>query len=165
MKTQSYQRSYMKQLFSVLLAVFALSLTVSAQENIELNINGVKIETTEAQVIQKLGKPSSRKKGANNSECRGGNAVILRYPGLLIELETSDGTAVIAVATVTLPKWSFSGIKIGASVSEVQKKLGSSELERKKDLGYLYYGVGDGGAKLVFQKGRLVKIHWEFNFC
>lgn len=57
----------MKQFFSILFVALALSLTASAQENIALQINGVEIETTEAEVIQKLGKPSSRKRGANNS--------------------------------------------------------------------------------------------------
>ena len=151
----------MKQLFLVLLAVFALSLAASAQENIELDVNGVKIEATEAEVIQKLGKPSSRKKAAG-SECHQGSLLILRYSGLIIELES---LGVVAAATVTSPKWSFSGIRIGASISEVQKKFGISESERKKGLDYLYYTIGDGGAELIFQKGKLVKIHWEFNFC
>lgn len=91
--------------------------------------------------------------------------MILRYPGLIIELENSDGTSVVAEATVTSPKWSFSGINIGASVSEVQKKFGISESERKKVFDYLHYTVGDGFAELVFREGKLVKIYWEFNFC
>jgi hypothetical protein len=144
-----------------LFTVFTLSLSVSAQQTIALDVNGVEIETTEAEVIKKLGKPSSRKSGAGN-ECQQGNLLILRYPGLIIELEDSG---VVAAATVTSPKWSFSGIRIGASVSEVQKKFGISKSERKKGLDYLHCGIGDGSAEFIFQKGKLIKIYWEFNFC
>ncbi len=150
----------MKQFFSILFVAFALSLTASAQENIALQINGVEIETTEAEVIQKLGKPSSRKK-VTGHECQG-SLLRLRYPGLIMELEDSG---VVAAATVTSSKWSFSGIHIGASVSEVQKKFGISKSERKKGLDYLGYIFGDGYADFVFQKDKLVKIYWEFNFC
>jgi len=150
----------MKQLFLISFFILAFSFTAAAQQTIALDINGVEIETTEAEVIKKLGKPSSRKSGAGN-ECQG-NLLRLRYPGLIIELEDSG---VVAAATVTSPKWSFSGIRIGASVSEVQKKFGISKSERKKGLDYLYYGIGDGGAEFVFRKGKLVKIYWEFNFC
>ena len=154
----------MKQLFLVLFTVFALSLAVSAQETIEFDVNGVKIETTEAEVIQKLGKPLSRKKGVSNNECRGGSQVILHYPGLVFDLDIKDKSGV-AATTVTSPKWSFSGIRIGASISEVEKKFGDGKAERKKGLDYLNYIVGDGFAEFVFQKGNLVKIYWEFNFC
>lgn len=155
----------MKQFFSILFVAFALSLTASAQQTIALDINGVEIETTEAEVIQKLGKPSSRKRGVSNNECRGGSPMILRYPGLIIDLDITDESGVVAAATVTSPKWFFSGINIGASISEVQKKFGISESERKKGLDYLYYAVSDGFAEFIFRKGKLVKIYWEFNFC
>src|SRR4028119_1982378 len=94
---------------------FALSLAVLAQEMSGLQFNGVEIATTEAEVIQKLGKPSSRKRSAGN-ECQG-SLLKLRYPGLMIEIESSGGTSVVAAATVTSPKRSVSGIRIGASVS------------------------------------------------
>lgn len=150
----------MKQLFLTLFIILASSFMVSAQQTIALDVNGVKIETTEAEAIQKLGKPSSRKK-VTGHECQGG-LLRLHYPGLIIELEDSG---VVAAATVTSPKWSFSGINIGASVSEVKKKFGISESERKKGLDYLHYSIGDGGAEFIFRKGKLVKIYWEFNFC
>ena len=155
----------MKQIFSILFVAFALSLTALAQENIDLQINGVEIETTEAEVIQKLGKPSSRKK-VTGDECQG-SLLRLLYPGLILTLEdgNSDEKVVVATAAVTSPKWFFSGIYIGASISEVQKKFGISKSERKKGLDYLYYTIGDGGAEFIFQKGKLVKIYWEFNFC
>ncbi len=155
----------MKQLFLILSTVFALSLAVAAQETIALDVNGVEVETTKAEVIQKLGKPASSKKVEGN-ECQGSLRKLL-YPGLILELE--DGNLnekiVVATATITSPKWSFSGIRIGASVSEVQKKFGISESERKEGLDYLSYTIGDGYADFVFQKGKLVKINWEFNFC
>ena len=143
----------------------ALSLTASAQKTIALDVNGVEIVTTKAEVNQKLGKPASSKKFEGN-ECQG-SLLRLSYPGLVIELEdgNSDEKVIVATATVTSPKWSFSGIHIGASVSEVQKKFGNSKSERKKGLDHLHYIIGDGFAEFIFRKGKLVKIYWEFNFC
>jgi hypothetical protein len=99
-----------------------------AQQTIALDVNGVKIETTEAEVIQKLGKPSSRKRSVGN-ERQQGSLLRLRYPGLIIEFES---LGVVAAATVTSPKWSFSGIRIGANVSEVQKNSASANRREKK---------------------------------
>jgi hypothetical protein len=153
----------MKQFFSILFVAFALSLTASAQQTIALDVNGLEVVTTKAEIIQKLGKPSSSRKKVDDNECRGNFLLVLRYPGLTLELEDTKYTT--ATATVTSPKWSFSGIRIGASIDEVRKRFGDSESERKKALDYLYYTVGDGGAEFIFRKGKLVKIYWEFNFC
>lgn len=149
-----------------MLAVFALSAAVSAQQTIDLRFNNIEIATTEAKVIQTLGKPSSREKGgvvpcSNNTDF----FLLLRYSGLVLELENSGGTSVVATATVTSPKWSVSGIRIGESIGEVKKKLKFGGSRREKGLHYLIYYNGDGSAEFIFQKGKLVKIYWEFNFC
>lgn len=156
----------MKYIFLIAFLVLVSSLAVAAQQTPPLQINGIEVETTKAKVIQKLGKPSSSRKKTDGNECRG-DLLRLRYPGLIIELEdgNSNKKTVIATATVTSSKWSVSGIKISASVSEVQKKFGDGESGKKNGLDYLRYYPGDGYADFIFQKGKLVRIYWEFNFC
>ena len=155
----------MKHFFSILFIAFALSITASAQEIIDLQVNGVGIGATDTEVILKLGKPTSRKKGRMN-ECVGGEPLTLRYPGLVLELsEDMDDKFTVLTVTVTSPKWSVSGISIGASVNQVRKKFGDSKLTKEKGLEYLNYSISDGYANFVFRKKTLVEIYWELNLC
>jgi len=155
----------MKQLFFILFVAFALSITASAQR-IDLQVNGVEVGATEAIVVQKLGKPSSRKKGGI-VPCHDGETLLtLRYPGLVLELaEDINGNFTVFTVTVTSPKWSVSGISVGASVEDVRKKFGSGKLTKEKGLVYLSYYITDGYANFVFQNNKLVKVDWELNLC
>lgn len=158
----------MKRMFLILLAVFALSPAISAQdEDGNLQFNGIKILTSKAEVIRKLGKPLSSSKITDaENECRG-DLLRLRYSGLTLELEgdEADGKSVIATAVVTSSKWSVSGVRIGESIGEVKKKLKFGGARKEKGLDYLIYYSGDGAAEFIFRKDKLVKIDWEFNFC
>jgi len=156
----------MKQFFSILFVAFALSLTASAQETIDLQVNGVGMHATEATVVQKLGKPSSRKKGGI-VPCHDGETLLTwRYPGLALEFsENLEGKFTVFTATVTSPKWSVLGINIGASVGDVRRKFGDGKLTKEKGLNYLSYYITDGYANFVFKKNKLIKIDWEVNMC
>jgi len=156
----------MKRFFFILFVAFVLSLTASAQETIDLQISGVEIGATETTVVQKLGKPSSRKKGGI-VPCHDGEMLLTwRYPGLTLEFwENLDGKFIVFTATVTSPKWSVSGINIGASVADVRRKFGDSDLTKEKGLDYLSYYITDGYANFVFKKNKLIKIDWEVNMC
>ena len=55
---------------------------------------------------------------------------------------------------ITSNKWSVSGLHIGARQREIVKKFGAGP-----------YFIKDGYANFQYQRGRLVKMEWEFNFC
>jgi hypothetical protein len=131
-----------------------------------LQVNGVGIGATEATVVQKLGKPSSRKKGGI-VPCYAGDVLLtLRYPGLVLELSDDlDGKLTVFTATVTSPKWSVSGIHIGASVEDVRKKFGNGKLTNEEGLEYLSYYITDGYANFVFRNNKLIEVNWELNLC
>jgi hypothetical protein len=156
----------MKRFFLILFVAFVLSLPAPAQ-TIDLQVGGVEIGTTYPTVIQKLGKPVSKKKGGivpcgSNDE----TLLTLRYRGLALELtEGLSGKFFVFTAKVTSPKWSVSGIRVGASVEDVKKKFGSGELTKEKGLEYLSYYITDGYANFVFQNNKLVKVDWELNLC
>ena len=156
----------MKRLFLIYFIMLASLLAVSAQQTIDLQINGVGIGATEAAVVQKLGKPSSKKKGGIVPCYNGDTLLTLRYPGLVLELtEDLSGNFFVFTTTVTSPKWSVSGINIGANVNEVQKKFGNGKIMKEEGLEYLSYYITDGYANFVFKKKKLIKIDWELNLC
>lgn len=157
----------MKQLFLISFVIFASFFAVSAQQMIDLQVNGVKIATPYSVVVQKLGKPSSKKKGGTFPCDNNGEMLTLRYQGLVIKLiEANDGTGYfVGAINITSAKWSASGINIGATVKEVRDRFGNSELTKKLGLKNLSYGMGEGFADFYFRNGKLVKINWEFNIC
>ena len=156
----------MKRFFFILFVALALPLTASAQ-TIDLQVNGVGVATPYSIVLQKLGKPLSKKKGGT-FPCDNGEMLTLRYQGLIVKLiEANDGTGfIVGSVDVTSPKWSISGINVGASTKDVQTKFGQLEEKTKKSgLENLSYGMAEGFANFYFRNNKLVKISWEFNIC
>lgn len=156
----------MKRFFFILFVAFALPLTASAQ-TIDLQVSGVGVATPYSIVLQKLGKPLSKKKGGT-FPCDNGEMLILRYQGLIVKLiEANDGTGfIVGSVDVTSPKWSISGINVGASIKDVQTKFGQLEEKTKKSGSEnLSYGMAEGFANFYFRNNKLVKISWEFNIC
>ena len=136
-------------------------------EMIKLQIKGIYIENSYYKdVLRQFGKPlSSKKRGTN--PC-GGTKLTLRYPGLIINLDPDENEQnfFVVFAEITSPEWEVSGIRIGASLEDVQAKFGkSSELSKESGLETIWYYAGDGGADFYFRKNKLVKITWEMNLC
>jgi len=156
----------MKRFLFILIIAFALSLTASAQ-TIDLQVKGVEIATPYSTVIQKLGKPLSKKKGGT-FPCDNSDMLTLRYKGLIVRLiEANDGTGfIVGSVSITSAKWSISGVNIGASIKDIQTRFGQSEVETKKSgLENLSYGMAEGFANFYFRNNKLVKVSWEFNIC
>lgn len=154
-----------KLLFFILFNILALSFTASAQ-TINLQVKGVEIGTSYSTVVQKLGKPSSSKKGGIVPCGEGDTLLTLHYPGLVLELyKNGEQNFSVFSMEVTSPKWSVSGIRIGAGVKDVKAKLGPSKLSKDEGLDNLNYFITDGYANFYFQNKKLVRVEWEFNFC
>jgi hypothetical protein len=156
----------MKQLvFLFLIVLFALPFTTLAQ-TIDLQVNGVGTTAQYSVVLEKLGKPLSKKKGGV-FPCDNGEMLTLRYQGLIVRLiEANDGTGfIVGSIDVTSPKWSVSNINVGASMKDVQAKFGQSDKTKKSGLENLSYGMAEGFANFYFRNNKLVKISWGFNIC
>lgn len=156
----------MKQLFLIAFIILISSFAASAQETIDLQVNGVGVYAAEATVIKKLGKPLSRKKG--DFPCDEGGATILRYKGLTISLiEANDGTGfIVGSINVTSANWSISNVSVGADIKDIQKRFGQSETETEMSgLKKLSYGMAEGFAYFYFRNNKLIKVYWEFNIC
>lgn len=141
-----------------------------ASIDIDFEIKGVGIGTSEAEVFQKLGKPSQSKKGGIEV-CGGDDQKTLRYPGLALVLLSDDkgrNYSVISV-DVTSSQWmTDSAIKIGADIKEVEATFDQPNLkEAEKGQTFFYYSLRrhEGGAKIFFQNDKLARISWSLNFC
>jgi len=156
----------MKQfLFLVSLILFSLP-TVSAAQTIDFKVKGVGIATSYQTVLRQLGKPLSSRKGGTNP-C-GGKKQVLRYSGLTITLdEDEDKQNIVVLIEVTSPKWKVaSGISVGASLKDVQAKLGQSvELSKESGFEVLTYLDGDGAIAFYFRNKKLVKVTRDLNLC
>jgi hypothetical protein len=116
---------------------------------------------TEADVVRRLGEPTSRDTRMRTSF---GNPTVLRrverliYPGIVIELQGRLVGVQLTAEDHPLP-WSLS---IGARWQAVQDVLGRPQRATDDALLYLY---SDGFPKTVtfrFRDGRVRKIEWEY---
>ncbi|MBX7172769.1 MAG: hypothetical protein K1X72_17495 [Pyrinomonadaceae bacterium] len=139
--------------------------TILSQQTYEPKVNGIGVGTTYSTILKKLGKPLLVKKGGEYP-CDSGRITIIRYSGLRLNLIKSFASNKLIVASmeVTLPKWSVSGIRIGAKLKDVKAKL-TGNIRRENSFDILGGVVKDGYRDFYFQNKRLVKMTWELNPC
>ena len=150
-----------------LFIAFCLSPAAFFAQTIELDVNGVNIGSSYAAIIEKLGRPSSVKKGGIVPCSDGSDRIILRYPGLVLMLETNESGENFGVydIKVTSNKWSVSGLKIGTSKNGLLTKFGGGREVQENGNPYLAYFITDGYARFRFKHNRLTEAAWELNFC
>lgn len=149
----------------------------NAATDIDFEIKGIGIGTSEAEVLQKLGKPLQSKKSSIDEVCAGEFQKTLRYSGLAFGLSSDDegrNYSVIAV-DVTSSKWMEESIfKLGADARDVETAFDEPTLFNQPTLKetdggqtIFYYTLRrhEGGAKIFFQNNKLTRISWSLNFC
>jgi hypothetical protein len=153
-----------KSLLFILCIIFILPLAISGQTN-SFKIKGVEVGTWYSTAIRKLGKPISDKTGGNYP-CDDGKMKTVRYNGLVLKfVESYPGkNFFVASMEITSSRWTVSGIRIGATLKDVQAKF-SGEV-RNEDGSEIYGGfIKDGYLNFFFKNGRLVRITSEENLC
>ncbi|HEY0429191.1 MAG TPA: hypothetical protein VGC76_15530 [Pyrinomonadaceae bacterium] len=133
-----------------------------------LKVNDIALSESYSDILRQFGKPLRAKK-AGSFGCSDTVMMTLNYTGLKIELDGDERGKSFTAASmeVTSPKWTISGIRIGADKKDVLAKFSnySYHTETQNDLEYLYFGNGDGWINFYFRGDKLVKIRWEYNFC
>jgi hypothetical protein len=134
----------------------------------ELKINNVELGSSFSTIIEKLGKPLQKKK-TGSFPCGDSAMLTLDYAGLIIRLDGDESGQNFRTASmeVTSPKWSVSGINVGADKREVKDRFKNylfNEI-KESELDVLSYGNLDGYIGFYFRNDKLVKISWEYNFC
>jgi hypothetical protein len=159
----------MKQILLVLLLALFAAQTFAQAKEIDLRVNNVGLGTSQSTVLRRLGKPLQSRKTEFN-DCGDGFEKNFSYSGLKTTvLSDNKGKNFTAVSfEVSSPKWSVSGIKIGADRKSVRAKFGEP-LEIKNESGlesWSYVNKGnDGFAGFYFRNNKLVKIAWESVLC
>ena len=157
---------YMKRFLFFASLVLLISPIVSSAQTIDFKVRGVGLGTSYKEVLRRLGKPMSNKKGGTNS-C-GGEMQVLRYSGLTITLdENEDKQNAVIFIEVASPKWKInSGGSVGASLKSVLAKFGQPDTTKiKSGLNALVYLDGDGSVTFYFRNKKLVKAVREENLC
>lgn len=150
-------------IFSII--VFASSITVSSQ-TVPLEVEGIKIGTSFADVVQKIGKPKSTLMD-ETFPCDDSKVLKVRYSGLTLRLieGLKENEYIVGEIKITSEKWSVAGIKIGNTINEVKEKFGESEIEKGEGFDIIGYANLDGYSYFYFRGARLVEIMWELNTC
>jgi len=139
-----------------------------------ITVKGVGLGASYAQVIKAFGKPK-KDTTTNGDECRGGKQRLLEYDGISFDLYLYDDDANaqfnVGMIEITSAKWLASGLKVGAPLSAVTRKLGeptSKEPGRLKREILRHYNFGEsdgpGNTMLTFRNGKLFKIT-SFYIC
>lgn len=139
--------------------------------DIDFEIKGVGIGTSEVDVLQKLGKPLQSKKIGIDEVCAGEFQKTLHYSGVAFGLSSDDNGQNYSVISVevTSSEWmDDSMIKIGVDVKEVEAAFDQPNLKESDEKQTIFYYTlrrHEGGAKLYFQNNKLTRISWALNFC
>jgi hypothetical protein len=170
-------KCWLKTIFANLIICITMSLSASAQESaenfIDLKIEGVALFSSYSTVTRQLGNPLQKKQGKSfYSECSESRETPLtvQYSGLIIEL-SGDGKGrnfEVQSIEVSSSKWSVgSGLRVGAPKKDVLAKFGKpATTENESGLEVFgYFTTNDGGVAFYFLDNKLVKVTLGYNSC
>ena len=139
---------------------------------VDFRVRTVGLGTAYSTVLRQFGKPLAMKRKRILDDTCGPpyTALRLKYSALLIELEGDIRGRGFTVASVEInaPQMHLSPVRIGMTEKEVQSRLGSPwQSSDESGFRVLYYVTkgNDGGARLYFRAGKLMKVHWEATLC
>ncbi|HYX71645.1 MAG TPA: hypothetical protein VE732_02665 [Nitrososphaera sp.] len=166
----------MKQLLSaVLLALLTLPVLGQGKlREVNLQVGGIGSGTPYSTVLRKLGKPLRRKvtKTPAPLSCSGlaETHLTLFYSGLQISLLGDGRGRHLKVYSIeaTSPKRTVSGLRLGASMEEVNNTFGEPNSKAEESGGTVFYYVTKGnlgGANFYFRNNKLVKVAMTETLC
>jgi hypothetical protein len=133
---------------------------------IDLTINGVRADTSEAKVLKGFGKPRRIKKGGWD-DCVGGYDRDLYYDGLSIDLLSDEKGRNFAVVglDLTSDKWTVDpGLRVGDPISKVRELYGEPNSDDKERLYYVSKN-DDGWINFYYQGGKVTRISMQITLC
>jgi hypothetical protein len=166
----------MKQLFSLVLLLF-LVLQVLGQQTwreVDLQVEGIGSGTPYSTILGRLGKPLRRKTTRTPAtlSCSGSaeTDLTLFYSGLKISLLGDGKRRNLKVYSIEIasPKWTASGINVGASLDEVRNKFGEPNSREEESGETVFYYVTKDNLGIVnfhFRNNKLVKVVMTETLC
>ena len=141
---------------------------------VNFRVKGVGLGSSYAVVLRQLGRPvSSKREKILDDTCDSPHTSLwLSYKGAVVELRGDLAGRNFDVVSMEVTSSSLlitPGIKIGMTEQDVRSKLGGAPWRVMNESGFRildYVTKGnDGGARLYFREGRLVKVHWNYTLC
>lgn len=139
---------------------------------VDFRVKNVGLGSTRSSVLRQFGKPLTiiRERILDESCGPPYTSLLFKYPGLVIRLEGDISGRDFRVVSVEVnsPKRLVSPVRIGMTDKEVRSRLSSPWQERDESGSHILYYVtkgNDGGSRLYFRAGKLMKIHWEATLC
>ena len=155
--------------------MLAASISAQTTDPSKLKINGIGLDSTFAQVTKALGKPTKDGK-ATREECIGGREKMVEFDGASFYFMDGDSknrkTFEVKSFTVTSPKYSVSGIKVGDTEHNVRRRLGTKftktdDPETGADVWtYEFPESADPGFTTIYiTRGKVTKISSAHQVC
>jgi hypothetical protein len=165
------------RLAALFTALLIASSTTTAQTSnpAKLRFRGIGLDSTYAQVIKALGKPT--KNGPSTEEgCIGGQEKELEFEGVSFYLMNGDSkggkTFEVKSFEIKSPKYVTSGVKVGDRPARVRKTFGRKySTDRDPDTGETiwHYAMNDregpGTTTFRFKNGKITSIASDFLVC
>ncbi|MBV9241510.1 MAG: hypothetical protein JO314_05835 [Acidobacteria bacterium] len=127
-----------------------------------LRVNGVSLGTSEREMLRLLGKPQKVDRDVEADDQRLDRQYT--YPGLVIGIVETDGRRFVSSIEVTSGDWDISGIKIGSTVDDVQKRFGWSKDAIRGSLSYRDE-ASDQDFDIDYENGRVTHVFAAYDFC
>lgn len=134
-------------------------------KKIDFRVNGIGVKSTEKEVRNRLGRAKKVDLDTVNYESGTEGFKDFYFDGLFIGTKSNEsGEFSVDIIEIDSGRWSFSGVGIGSSVSDVKREFGEPF---RVDEYKLYYNPPQTGALLEFEinNGHVVKIKTGFGRC
>lgn len=127
-------------------------------------VNGVRIDTSYAELKQRFGKPLSEKRRGDNA-C-GYIKTVVTYKGIRFTLDDDGDSNKVILIEITSPEWEMTpGVKVGMDIAQIRNKMGRNGSHRMDEVETLGYVDGDGYLTFQFTGGKDAVITRELNLC
>lgn len=156
-----------------IISIFAVSaLGQRTLDPAKMSVNGIKLGSTNAQLLTAFGKPTLDGP-TEASECAGGESKNVEFEGAVFGLANGDSkdgkTFEVVSFDITSPKYVVSGIRVGDDQKTVLAKLGRKYEVEKDPEGatvwwYKFKAVA-GSTSISFKNGKVIAIGSAWQIC
>ncbi|MBX3293211.1 MAG: hypothetical protein KF881_10030 [Acidobacteria bacterium] len=126
---------------------------------VDFNINGLRVGSTEIDLIRALGKPLRIESWYDVPDLK-----VYHYNGLLIRIGEYDHSKTVDSIEITSESQNFAGLTIGSSLEDVRRRLGPEHYAYEGTLGYHTF-VTEGYVEFSHDGTKITGIMHGYHGC